>query len=159
MQTITQTSATERSITAIRTFDAPKRLVWRAYTEPDLIRRWWVCDTMTMTVCDVDLRVGGEYRYVARVASGEEVPMKGTFSEVTPPDRLLCTQIYDVAPYNEHAADVTVTLTEKDAQTELVTKIVFPTVDSYEGAAATGMEAGMGVTIDRLADVVGDLAA
>ncbi|RYG44660.1 ATPase [bacterium] len=159
MKTTTLASAADRSITAIRTFDAPRELVWKAYTQPEYIRRWWVCDAMAMTVCDVDLRAGGEYRYVARMENGEEMPMKGVFREVTPPDRLVCTQIYDVAPYHETAALVTVTLTERDGKTELQSRIVFPNDESFSGSSDSGMEAGMGIAIDRLGDVVEELSA
>lgn len=148
-----------REIAGSCLIDAPPEIVWEASLKPELIRRWWVCPTMSMPVCDVDPRVGGAYRFVGRDADGLEIPMKGVYQEVVPFERVVHTEIFDVEPYNQHEALVTVTLQARGGKTELVSRIVFPSPEIFEGAAATGMETGMGLALDRLAALAERLAA
>ena len=150
---------TEPKIAMTRLIDAPREVVWDACNLPEHVRRWWGCGEMTTPVCEIDLRPGGAYRIVSRDPSGAEYPMKGVYREVVRPLRTVCTQVYDAPPFDALEAIVTVTLTEKEGKTELRSEIAFPTVDAFEGARASGMEAGMAESLDRLVVVANELNA
>ncbi len=112
------TLPTDEQILIEREFDAPRELVFRAYTEPELVRRWWPGKRGEMSVAEIDLRVGGAWRYAMLAEGGFEVAFHGEFREIEAPDRLVNTEAYEGIPDpDEHAGLVTVTLTEKDGRT------------------------------------------
>ncbi len=151
---VTLPSDTEILIT--REFDAPADLVYRAYTEPELIKRWWGFDSMAWLVCDVDLRVGGTWRYVTKHEAGFEVGFHGEFQELSPPTHLVCTEVFEGMP-DASALDI-VDFIEVDGVTTL-TMLVQHTEQAHRDAHIdSGMEGGMQVSMDRLEDLVGTLA-
>src|SRR5690606_6431836 len=128
--------------TVHRVFDAPVDLVFEVMNDCQHMKNWYVCDTMDLVHCSIDLRVGGQYRF--EVKAGDEVhPMTGTYTLIQKPTRLEHTQIYDVEPYNQSVANVVVTLDPIGTKTEVNATITFPDEPSFQGASATGMESGM----------------
>jgi uncharacterized protein YndB with AHSA1/START domain len=151
---VTLPSDTEILIT--RAFDAPKRLVWRAYTEPELIRRWWGAGHGTVTSAEVDLRVGGTWRYVMTASEGFEVAFHGEYREVDAPDRLVNTEVYEGAP--EGMGVVTTTLTEVDGRTTLTQLCDYGDRAVRDAVIESGMEGGMQTSFDALEQVAVSLA-
>ena len=140
----------EPTIVMTRIFDAPSRLVFDAHTKREHLMRWWTgCDEMTMTVCEVDLRVGGAYRYVLRMPQGHEFGFHGTYREIVPPTRLVTTLVYEPVPDNE--AIVTLVLEERDGATRLTSTTTHSTVAARDAHVASGMETGAAQSLDRLA--------
>ena len=112
--TATVTLPTDEQILITREFDAPRHLVYRAWTTPELVKRWWHAKRGTMTVAEIDLRVGGRWRYAMVTDGGFEVGFHGEFREIVPNERLVSTEVYEGIPdAEEHAALNTLTLTER----------------------------------------------
>ena len=143
---LTMPSATQILIT--REFAAPRHLVWRAWTEPELIKRWWAGQRGQVTGVSVDLRVGGTWRYVMIAHGGFEVAFHGTYTEVTPPERLVGTEIYEGAP--DASTTVTVTFTESDGHTTLTQLIDCDSAATRDAIIESGMEGGMQEAMDAL---------
>lgn len=140
-----------------RTFEAPRELVWKALTEAERIPRWWGPRKTSMTVEEMDVRVGGRWRWVAHSDDGD-APFKGEYLEVDPPNRLVNTEIFDVEPFNALApAIVTQTLEDVGGKTKLVSRSVFPSAEVLEGALATGMVGGAIESWDRLAEEIASI--
>jgi uncharacterized protein YndB with AHSA1/START domain len=149
----------DRQILITREFNAPKRLVWKAYTTPELIKRWWSGDKGTVTVAEVDLRVGGKWRYVMVANGGFEVAFRGEFHEVTAPDRLVNTEIFEGLPDpDDHAGLNTVTLTEKDGRTYMEMLCEYRDQTDRDAVIGSGMESGMQEGLDALEKVAVSLA-
>lgn len=138
-----------------RVFDAPRELVWKALTEPERIPRWWGPRDHSMTVEKMDVRPGGSWRWVSHSPDGD-APFSGKYLEVVPPERLVNTEMFDVEPYNAgEPAIVTQTLEDLGGgRTKLVSRSVFPSAESLEGALATGMVGGAIESWDRIAEEV-----
>ena len=141
----------DHQILVTREFNAPKRLVWKAYTTPDLIARWWGGSHGKVTSAEVDLRVGGSWRYVLAANEGFEVAFHGEFREISAPDRLVNTEIYEGAP--EGMGVVTTTLTEADGQTTLSQLCDYGTRAVRDAVIDSGMEGGMQESMDELEQV------
>jgi len=154
---LTLTLPSDREIVLTRDFDAPRALVFDAWTKPEHIRKWWGCGGMVMSVCESDLRPGGAWHYVLREKSGNEHPFKGVHSEVSPSEKVVRTQIYDVVPYNAETAIVTVVFEEHGAQTRVIESILHETVAGCQGHLQSGMEEGSVATLDRLAEELYEL--
>jgi uncharacterized protein YndB with AHSA1/START domain len=139
-----------------RVFDAPRELVWKVLTDPERIPNWWGLGSSTMTVEEMDVRVGGRWRWVAHNPDGSDAPFKGEYLEVVPPERLVRTEIFDVEPYNDPsgAAVETMTLEDLGGRTRLVSRSRFPSVEVLEGALATGMIGGALESYDRMAEEI-----
>lgn len=111
------TLPTDEQILIVREFDAPRALVWKAYTTPELVKRWWAGQRGEMTLAEIDLRVGGTWRYVM-IAHGEfEVAFHGEYREIVPEERLVTTEVFEGAGPDSEAALVTTTFTEVDGRT------------------------------------------
>jgi uncharacterized protein YndB with AHSA1/START domain len=135
------TLPTDTQIQITREFDAPRHLVYRAWTEPDLIRRWWSADRGEVTSIDVDLRVGGTWRYVMTAHGSFEVAFHGEYREIVPDERLVHTEVYEGAP--DAPAVTSVIFTERDGRT-LVTILVQHTTQEHRDAHInSGMEDGL----------------
>jgi uncharacterized protein YndB with AHSA1/START domain len=134
-----------------RIFDAPRDLLWKVMTDPKRITNWWGPHGYTTTVVEMDVRPGGRWRFIQHTTGGEDVPFKGEFLEVVPPERLVQTFIYDVEPFNESAAITTITLVDLGGRTKMTSRDRFPSVEVLEGALSTGMTGGAIETWDRLA--------
>jgi uncharacterized protein YndB with AHSA1/START domain len=148
----------DRELTVIRTFDAPARIVFDAWTKPDLLKRWWAPQSFGVSLfeCEQDVRVGGVYRFAfGRDPKNPEV-FSGRYVEVDPPSRLVLTQLYERMP---DVGDVVVTATfeESHGQTRLTLHQLFPSKEALEGALASGMERGMRVTLDQLNELIASM--
>jgi predicted enzyme related to lactoylglutathione lyase/uncharacterized protein YndB with AHSA1/START domain len=144
----------DREIVITRVFDAPRHLVWNAYTQPELVRRWLLGPPgWTMPVCEIDLRVGGKYRYVWRNDAGAEMGMEGVHREVVPPERIVCTQLFD-EDWTGGEAVGTLVLTEQGGRTTVTNTILYSSKEARDGALQSGMEQGMAAGYDRLEELL-----
>ena len=152
--TATVTLPTDEQILITREFDAPRHLVYRAWTTPELVKRWWHAKRGTMTVAEIDLRVGGRWRYVMVTDGGFEVGFHGEFREIVPNERIVSTEVYEGIPdAEEHAALNTLTLTEVDGRTILTVLVEHPTKEGRDAHIDSGMEPGMQDAMDLLEEV------
>ncbi|HSF62307.1 MAG TPA: SRPBCC family protein [Gaiellaceae bacterium] len=156
--TATVTLPTDEQILITREFDAPKHLVWKAWTTPELVKRWWHANRGEMTVCEIDLRVGGSWRYVMVTPDGFEVGFHGEYREIVQNDRLVSTEVYEGIPdAEEHAAIDILTLTEVGERTILAVLVEHPTKEGRDAHINSGMEAGMQDAMDLLEGVASSL--
>jgi uncharacterized protein YndB with AHSA1/START domain len=153
---LTVTTPSNREVLLTRVFDAPRRLVFEAFTKPEHVARWYGCRGYTCPVCEIDLRVGGSYRYVARDPDGEEFGVRGTYREIAPPERLVCTERFDAYPDSE--AVITMTLHEHEGKTMFSATIAYESAAVRDAVIASGMERGAGETYDRLAELLAHLS-
>jgi len=154
----TVTLPTEEQILITREFDAPRHLVWEAWTTPELVRRWWHANRGEMTVCEIDLRVGGGWRYAMVADGGLEVGFHGEFREIVPNERLVSTEVYEGIPdAEEHAAVDILTLTEVNGRTVLTVLVEHPTKEGRDAHINSGMEDGMQDAMDLLETVASSL--
>ena len=151
---VTLQGDTELLIT--REFNAPKHLVYKAYTTPELVRRWWAGKHGEMTLAEIDLRVGGMWRYVMIATGGMEVAFHGTYREIVPNERLVHTEVYEAMPEGE--AVNTITFAEADGRTTLTVLVDCGTQEVRDGMMASGMEVGMQEAYDRMEQVAIELA-
>ena len=150
------TLPTDKQILIEREFDAPKELVYKAYTTPELIKRWWAGKRGEVTLVEVDLRVGGGWRYVMNASSGGfEVGFHGEYREIVPNERLVSTEVYEGMPDAE-ALD-TLTLTEENGRTKLSILVEHQTQEHRDGHIESGMEGGMQESMDALEEVAKSL--
>jgi len=150
------TLPTDTQVLITREFAAPKHLVYRAWTTPELIKRWWSGDRGEVTSVEVDLRVGGTWRYVMVVRcgsefDGSEVGFHGEFREIVPDERIVSTEVYEGMPEGE--AVNTLTLTEKDGRTTLTVLVQHTSQEHRDAHINSGMEAGMQEALDHLEQV------
>jgi uncharacterized protein YndB with AHSA1/START domain len=140
----------DREVAWTRTFAAPRERVFRALTEPEHVQRWLLGpDGWTMPVCEMDLRVGGGWRYVWRNADGVEFAIQGVFREIERPARLAYTE----SMMGSEALQ-TIVLTEEDGVTTMVSSLLYGSRTERDAAIATGMEEGTSQSYDRLAEVL-----
>ena len=145
------TLPTDEQILITREFDAPKHLVYKAYTTPELVRRWWTAKRGEMTVAEIDLRVGGTWRYVM-IAHGEmEVGFHGEYQEIVPNERIVSTEVYEGMP--DAAALDTLTLTEADGRTTLTILVQHEKKEHRDAHIESGMEDGLQDALDLLEEV------
>ena len=148
------TLPTDTEILITRQFDAPRHLVYRAWTTPELIKRWWSGDRGEVTIAEVDLRVGGQWRYVMMANGGFEVAFHGEYREIVPNERIVSTEVFEGMPDAEQAAAVNIlTLTEKDRRTTLTNLAQHPSKEIRDMVISSGMEAGMQEAMDHLEQV------
>jgi len=145
---------TEMLIT--REFNAPRHLVYKAYTTPELVRRWWAGRRGRMTIAEIDLRVGGTWRFVMTSSEGFEVAFHGTYREIVPDERLVHTEVYEAMP--EAEAVNTLTFAETDGRTTLTVLVDCGTREVRDGMMASGMEAGMQEAYDLIEQIAIELA-
>ena len=144
----------DREIVMTRVFDAPRSLVFDAFTKPELVRRWLLGpEGWSMPVCEIDLRVGGSYRYVWRHTSGNEMGMGGVFKEIVPPERIVSTEKFDESWYPGEAVG-TVVLTEKDGETTLTQTVLYQSAEAREAVLKSPMESGVAAGYNRLAELL-----
>ena len=151
------TLPSDNEILITRDFDAPRHLVYRAYTEPALVKRWWAGDRGEVNSIEIDLRVGGAWRYVMTANGGFEVAFHGEFTEVVPNERLTRTEIFEAAP--GAPAVSTLTLIEKDGRTTMEILIRHDSRENRDMHLNSGMEDGMQEAMDYLEQVAVGLAA
>src|SRR5205085_2038734 len=143
-----------------REFDAPRRVVWDAHTKPELVKRWLLGPPgWSMPVCQIDLHVGGKYRYVWRHdADGREMGLGGTYREVAAPERLVATEKFDESWYPGEALDTTV-MTEHGGKTTVTLTVQYESRESRDAVLKTPMEQGVAAGYDRLAELLASMAA
>src|SRR5919197_650298 len=154
--TATVTLPKDDQILITREFDAPRHLVFRAWTEPALVRQWWAGRRGEVTSAEIDLRVGGTWRYVMTANDGYEVAFHGEFREIVPDERIVSTEVYEGAPDGE--AVNLITFTEAGDRTTLSILMQLPSREIRDVIIASGMETGMQEGMDLLEEVAISLA-
>jgi uncharacterized protein YndB with AHSA1/START domain len=150
-QTAKVTLPTDEQILITREFNAPKELVYTAWMTPELVKRWWNAKRGEVTVAEIDLRVGGMWRYVMVTDDGFEVGFHGEFREIVPNERIVATEVYEGMPDAE--AVNTVTFTEVDGRTTLTILVQHSKKEHRDAHIESGMEAGMQDAMDLLEEV------
>lgn len=148
------TTPTDLEIAMTRDFDAPRALVWEMFTRPEHVRQWWGCKHLEVTVCEIDLRVGGAYRYVGRMPDGTEVPFTGVYREIIVPERIVYTEIYDVPMARDHEGVVTTTFAENAGKTTVVSVVRYDTKETRDVVLGSGMESGVVAGYDHIDDML-----
>jgi uncharacterized protein YndB with AHSA1/START domain len=147
--TLQVTTPSDREILMTRVFEAPRHLVFEAMTRADLLKRWFGPHGWSLVVCEVDLRVGGKWRYVLRGPEGREMGMSGVYQEITPPERFVSTEAFDDYPGESLN---TLSFTEEGGKTIFTCRVLAPSKEIRDAVIASGMEHGAAETYDRLAD-------
>jgi uncharacterized protein YndB with AHSA1/START domain len=152
------TTRGDQELVLTRVFDAPRRLVFDAWTKPELVRQWLLGPPgWSMPVCEIDLRVGGKYRYVWRHENGNEMGMGGIYREILPPERIVATEKFDESWYPGEAIG-TVVLVELGGKTTLTQTIVYESREAREVVLKSPMEQGVAAGYDRLAELLASMA-
>jgi len=151
-RTATVTLPTDEQILITREFDAPKELAYRAWTTPELVRRWWGGERGEVTIAEIDLRVGGAWRCVMVTEDGSEIAFHGEYRAIVPDERIVSTEVYEGMP--EEEALNTVTFTEARGRTILTVLVEHASKEARDAHIASGMEAGMQEGMDLLERVV-----
>jgi uncharacterized protein YndB with AHSA1/START domain len=149
--TATVTLPTDEQILITREFDAPKHLVYEAWTTPELVKRWWSGSLGVTTIAEIDLRVGGVWRYVMVTDGGFEVAFHGEFREIVPNERIVSTEVYEGMP--EEEALNTVTFTEAEGRTILTILVQHSSKEARDAHINSGMEIGLQKAMDILEQV------
>jgi uncharacterized protein YndB with AHSA1/START domain len=153
--TATVTLPGDTQILITREFDAPRHLVYKAWTTPELVKRWWHANRGEMTVAEIDLRVGGRWRYVLVTPDGMEAGFHGEYREIVPDERIVSTEVYEGMPEGE--ALNTVTFAETDGRTTLTVLVQHASKEARDAHIASGMETGMREAMDLLERVANAL--
>lgn len=156
---LTLTARGELELVMTRTFDAPRQFVFDAWTKPELLKQWLgVRGGWTMPVCEIDLRVGGSYRYIWRHEDGREMGLRGVYRKVSPPDCIVCTERFD-DPWYEGEALVTNVLEEVDGATTCTLTMHYDSKQTRDMVLASPMESGVAEGFDVLDTLLVELAA
>jgi uncharacterized protein YndB with AHSA1/START domain len=154
---MTLDTPSDREIVLTRVFDAPRQLVFEAYTKPELLQRWLTGrQDHTMPICEIDLRVGGAYRYVWRGPDGMEMTSKGVFREVILPERLVATERFEPSWYEGEGVNTT-TFVEQDGKTTVTLTIQCASKEVRDGILKSGMERGVAFSFDQLEEMLASL--
>ena len=152
------TLPTEEQILITREFNAPKHLVYKAYTTPELVKRWWGAKRGEVKVAEIDLRVGGKWRYVAMTYEGFEVAFHGEYREIVPNEKLVSTEVYEGVPDPGEGTLNTATFEESEGSTTLTVLVDAPDKETRDAIIQSGMEAGLQDAYDLLEEVAISLA-
>jgi uncharacterized protein YndB with AHSA1/START domain len=147
----------DREIRMTRLFDAPRGLVFEAMTKPEHVRRWWgiLTDKHSVSVCEIDLRVGGAWRFVGRTSKGDIPAFYGVYREIDAPRRLVFTEIFE--PFPDAESVVTSEFTEENGKTRLTVTALYPSLDVRNIVMQSGMEKGAAASYDKLEELVVNL--
>jgi uncharacterized protein YndB with AHSA1/START domain len=157
MEAVTSSGAAKVTLPAhdqlliTREFDAPKHLVYKAYTTPELVRQWWSGERGEVTSCEIDLRVGGTWRYVMVALGGFEVAFHGEYREIVPNERIVMTEVFEGMPDAEAVDHIT--FTEENGRTTLTMLVQHRNQEERDAHLNSGMEAGMQEAMDKLEQV------
>ena len=155
----TVTLPTDTQIRITREFDAPPRLVYKAYTTPELVKKWWSAKRGEVTIAQIDLRVGGKWRFVMIADGGFEVGFHGVYKEIVPNQRLVSTEVYEGIPNADDNGSLnTLTLSEKNGRTVLTVLCEYYTQEVRDMVIQSGMEGGMQDAFDLLEETAQSLA-
>ncbi len=149
---LTLTTPSDREIVMIRTFQAPRALVFEAHSKPELMQRWWGPRRYELPVAEMDFRPGGAYHFVQRGADGQEFGFRGKFLEIVPPERITWTFEFEGMP--GHISIERLTLDEQDGTTTLTSAAVFDSKEDRDGMLASGCEEGAAESYDRLDELL-----
>ncbi len=149
--TLIVTTPTEREIVLTRVFHAPRRMVFDAFTKPELLKRWFGPRGWELVVCEVDLRVGGAFRFVLRGPDGRDMGMRGVYREITPPERSVHMESFDDYPGE---SQVTTVLVEQGGRTTMTATVLYPSREVRDIVISTGMEHGAAESYDKLAELL-----
>jgi len=153
------TTRGDREIVMTRSFNAPRTLVFDAFTKPDLVRQWLLGPPgWSMPVCEIDLRVGGKYRYVWRHDSGNEMGMGGVYREIVVPERIVSTEKFDQSWYPGEAVG-TIVLVEQGNTTTITQTVMYDTSEARDAVMKSPMESGVAAGYDRLEKLLVSMAA
>jgi uncharacterized protein YndB with AHSA1/START domain len=134
------------------TFDAPREIVWKSYTDPKLIPQWWGPRYLTTTVEEMDLKVGGKWRFIQTDPEGNKYVFYGEYKEIDPPSKAV--QTFEYEPFAGHVIVETLTLEEVDGKTKMTTVSQFANIQDLEGMIQSGMETGAVEGVERMAELV-----
>ena len=154
--TATVTLPTDEQILITREFDAPRHLVFKAWTTPELVKRWWNAKRGEVTIAEIDLRVGGRWRYLMVTEDGTEVGFHGEYREIVPNERIVSTEVFEGIPPGEGPEEGTLntaTFTEVDGRTTLTVLVEAPSKEIRDAIIDSGMESGMQDAMDLLEEV------
>jgi uncharacterized protein YndB with AHSA1/START domain len=152
----TFTTPSDREILGTRVVDAPRELVWEAWTNPEHVPNWLLGpEGWTMPVCEIDLRPGGAWHFVWRRSDGTEMEMRGEYREVEPPERLVHTESWG-GDWPETLN--TLILSEEDGKTTMAQTVLYPSKEARDAALATGMKKGASISFERLDAYLGTMA-
>jgi uncharacterized protein YndB with AHSA1/START domain len=153
------TARGDREIVMTRVFNAPRHLVFEACSKPELVRQWLLGpEGWSMPVCEIDLRVGGSYRYVWRHSDGREMGMGGVYHEIIIPERVVATEKFDEAWYPGEAVG-TMVLVERDGKTTLTQTMLYDSRQTRDAVLKSPMEKGVAASYDRLEKIVTSMPA
>lgn len=148
------TTRGDREIVMTRTLDAPRKLVFDAFTKPELVKQWLLGPPgWSMPVCEIDLRVGGSYRYVWRKAGLPDMGMGGVYREIVPPEKIVSTETFDQAWYPGEAVG-TLLLVEQGGKTTVTQTVLYQSKEARDGILKSGMETGVAASYNRLAELL-----
>ena len=148
------TTPTDREVVMTRVFDAPRHLVFDAFSKPELLKRWFGPRGWSMSVCDVDLRVGGGFRFVLQGPDGQSMGMRGVYQEIDAPGRSVHLESFDDFP--GEPAVVTTVLEEQDGKTTMMVTVLSPSKEVRDAVLESGMEHGAAESYDRLAELLAE---
>lgn len=147
---LTVSFPSDREILLTRVFNAPRRLVWLALTDPKHLVHWWGPRGSVLTVCEIDLRPGGAWRFTLRGSDGRDCRFKGVYHEILPPERLVATECFDEPSLGSPEWLTTLTLEEHDGRTTMKSRLLYKSAEARDGHLASGMEEGAAESFDRL---------
>jgi uncharacterized protein YndB with AHSA1/START domain len=151
--TFNVTTPSDQEIVLTRLFNAPRQLVWEAMSKPEHVKEWWgrLGEGYSVPVCEIDLRPGGRWRFVNRHPKGEAA-FHGEYREITPPSRIVFTEIFEEFP--DTVSVVTADYTEEGDKTRMTVVVRYPSREVRDGVMASGMARGAGISYDRLEDLL-----
>jgi uncharacterized protein YndB with AHSA1/START domain len=147
---MTLTMPSDRELLITRVFAAPRRLVWEAMTDPQHVVHWWGPRGSVLSVCEIDFRPGGAWRFVLRGPDGRDYRFKGVYHEITAPARLVATECFDEPGLGSPEWLTTLTLEENDGETTMKSRILYKSPEARDGHLASGMKEGAAESFDRL---------
>jgi uncharacterized protein YndB with AHSA1/START domain len=153
--TLRVTTPTDREIVLTRAFDAPRHLVFEAFTRPELLKRWYGARGWNLVSCEIDLRVGGRWRFVSHGPGGAQMAQSGVYREVLPPDRLCFTEIFDDQSYPGESV-VTHAFAERDGTTTLTSTVRYASKEARDIVLEYPMARGLTEGYDRLAELLAE---
>lgn len=149
--TLKVTTPTDQEIVLTRVFNAPRRMVFDAFTKPELLKRWFGPRGWELVVCEIDLRVGGTFRFVLRGPDSRDMGMRGVYREITPPERSVHMESFDDYPGE---SQVTTVMVEQGGRTTMTATVLYPSREVRDIVISTGMEHGAAESYDKLAELL-----
>lgn len=144
----------DREVVMTRVFDAPRQMVYKAFTKPELVARWLTGPAgWTMPVCEIDLRVGGKYRYIWQNADGKSMSSGGVYREIVPPERVVATERFE-DPWYPGEAVATTTFVEESGRTTMTMSVLYDSKETRDQVIKTGMETGVSYSFDKLEQIL-----